>query len=138
MDNKVTYADIATTITIDDKTYFAELGRVDGTMLGIEDHGILMTYLYLDYAGSSQGAGGICLDEYNEEKKRRVGSAFGLDWIMRTLEVAGVYKWEDLKGVYLYALKEDHWGMVKGLVNAGDKSKVFIFEDLAKEHGLVD
>lgn len=134
----MTYANIATTITIDDKTYFADLGRVDGTMLGVEDHGIFMAYLYLDYAGSSQGAGGYALDEYNADKNRRVGSAYGLDWIMRTLEVAGVYKWEDLKGVYLYALKEDRWGMVKGLVNAGDKSKVFIFEDLAKEHGLVD
>ena len=134
----MTYADITTTITIDDKKYIAELGRVENTMLGVEDHGIFMTYLYLDYAGSSQGAGGYALDKYNKEKQRRVGSAYGLDWIMRTLEVAGVYKWEDLKGVYLYALKEDHWGMVKGLVNANDKSKVFIFEDLAKEHGLVD
>ena len=76
--------------------------KITGTMLGIEDHGIFSFYLYLDYGGSSQGAGGYSLDtpiRDNEGKFLcRRGTAAGMELIARILQLVGVEKWEDLKG----------------------------------------
>lgn len=78
---------------------------ITGTMLGIEDHGIMSFMIYLDYGdGSFQGAGGYCLDTPVKQGNtflRRVGSASGMSLIMEILEVVGVSKWEDLKGKHI-------------------------------------
>jgi len=74
---------------------------IDGTMLGVEDHGLLTFYIYLDYGGCGQGFGGYALDEplkVDGRFVRRRGTAFGTEAIMRLLKVVGVSKWEDLKG----------------------------------------
>jgi len=78
--------------------------KITSTMLGIEDHGILSFYLYLDYGGSGQGAGGYSLDtpiKTGNTFLRRVGTAEGLSLIMEILEIVGVGKWEDLPGKYI-------------------------------------
>lgn len=76
--------------------------KITGTMLGVEDHGILSFMLYLDYGGSGQGAGGYCLDTPTKKPdgsfNRRVGTAAGMELIARILRVVGVEKWEDLPG----------------------------------------
>jgi len=77
---------------------------IESTMLGIEDHGIMSFYLYLNYGGSGQGAGGYCLDTPIKENGtflRRVGTAEGLSLIMEIMEVVGVQKWEDLPGKHI-------------------------------------
>lgn len=65
-------------------------GRIESTMLGIEDHGILTSFLYLQFAGSGQGFGGYTL----------TGGAMAY-WMKRVLETVGVEKWEDLKGKHV-------------------------------------
>lgn len=83
---------------------------ITSTMLGIEDHGIMSFYLYLDYGGSGQGAGGWSLDtpvKIGNTFLRRVGTAEGLSLIMKILDVVGVGKWEDLKGKHI-RVKQDH------------------------------
>ena len=78
--------------------------KITSTMLGTEDHGILSFYLYLDYGGSGQGAGGYSLDtpiKTGNTFLRRVGTAEGLSLIMEILEIVGVGKWEDLPGKYI-------------------------------------
>jgi hypothetical protein len=88
--------------------------KITGTFFGIEDHGILQFYIYLDYESGAQGFGGYVLDEpvfsmdfddlHEFEKKkggrfvRRRGTAAGLDSILKILEVLGVDKWEALSG----------------------------------------
>ena len=79
---------------------------ITSTMLGIEDHGIMSFFLYLDYGDSGhQGAGGYCLDEPLKDRNgrfiRRVGSANGMDLIMKILEVVDVEKWEDLPSKHI-------------------------------------
>lgn len=64
--------------------------RIEGTMLGMEDHGIFTFMIDLRYNGSGQGAGGICLGD-------KVGSICG-PMIVRILEVVGVMSWEKLPG----------------------------------------
>jgi hypothetical protein len=72
--------------------------RIRKASLGIEDHGIMTCMLYLDYQGSAQGFGGYSLDTYDDTVKRRVGTAYGMEWIIRLLRAVGVDNWEDLVG----------------------------------------
>ena len=67
---------------------------IESAYLSVADHGQLSAWIYLDYGGSGQGFGGWSL--YNPEFPH-VPNYAGL-WIWRTLEVAGVGKWENLKG----------------------------------------
>jgi len=85
-----------------------ELARVDTVDLSIEDHGILSCFVMLDKEeGLHQGFGGYSLDGYDKKLKRRVGTAAGLDWILRLLQIFKVNKLEDITGKMCYAIYED-------------------------------
>ena len=87
--------------------------KITGTMLGIEDHGIMTFMLHLDYGGSGQGAGGYCLDtpiKLGDTFIKRVGTAAGMSLIMEIMEIVGVEKWEDLQGKHIRA-KSDFTGI---------------------------
>lgn len=80
--------------------------KIDGTMLGWEDHGILSFSIGLDYGnGGHQGAGGYCLDTPEKDEKdrfvRRVGTAAGMEMLARVMRVVGVEKWESLVGEHV-------------------------------------
>jgi len=75
--------------------------KIDGTFLGVEDHGIFTFYLYLSYGGAGQGAGGYGLDSYDEKTNKRVGYKRGIQLIMEILKVVGVNTWEELKGKHI-------------------------------------
>jgi hypothetical protein len=71
--------------------------KITHTFLGVEDHGIFTFQLRLKYGDDSvQSAGGWTLDTYNGET--RVGTAEGMDKIMRLLETLEADSWESLKG----------------------------------------
>lgn len=90
-------------------TYSAEVMRIRGTSLGMEDHGIWTGWLHCEGDGTGTGIGGYCLDtKPDEEWGRRVGSEYGLDWIMQVCKTVGVEKWEDLRGKAIYALYPRH------------------------------
>jgi hypothetical protein len=83
---------------------------ITSTHLGDEDHGIMTCYLHLDFGGSGQGFGGYSLDQHNGERNansRRIGTAYGLEFIKRILETLEVGKWEKLPGTHL-RVKADH------------------------------
>lgn len=63
--------------------------KITGTSLGFEDHGIMTSWLTLEWDGGGIGVGGYVL-----------GGQSGIDFIKETLKVIGVEKWEDLKGKY--------------------------------------
>ncbi len=80
--------------------------KISSTRLGWEDHGIFTFSIGLDYGGSGQGFGDCCMDEplkKNGQFIERVGTAVGMDLIMRILKAVGVEKWEDLKGMHVRA-----------------------------------
>lgn len=64
--------------------------RIEGTMLGIEGHGILTAFLYLEYDGGGQGFGGYSIE-----------GPYASKFIKRVLEVVGVEEWEELKGKHI-------------------------------------
>ena len=52
-----------------------QLAKVTKATLEIKERGILQFYVFVDYEeGCSQGVGGICLDSYDDKKKKRVVS----------------------------------------------------------------
>lgn len=67
--------------------------KITHITLSNADHGILSSYLTLDYGGSGQGFGGYCL--YNPTYKNDDITGF---WIWRIMEVVGVDEWKDLVG----------------------------------------
>lgn len=64
-----------------------------------DDHGMLSAWLFLDYGGSGQGFGGYSL--YLPASFRHhnlTGPNYAGHFIWRVMEIAGVAKWEQLKG----------------------------------------
>jgi hypothetical protein len=120
----------------DDKVYTLTNAVIDGTMLGVEDHGIFTGYIYFTFGGSAQGAGGRFLDTRNEDKDRREGTAYGMQWIMDICKTVGVSNWEDLKGKRVYILHDaaNPYGMIEGIANISDpENRNMIFDHHAKE-----
>ena len=77
--------------------------RIQGTMLGTEDHGIFTCTVTLDYGGSGQSFGGYGLDQPIHRGGKfvcRQGTAWGMEFIKRVLKAIGAGKWEDLPGTH--------------------------------------
>lgn len=68
--------------------------RIDSTMLGIEDHGIMTFSLGLSFNSCGQGFGGYALDG----KAGKVGHSKSIQCIRKILETVDVMKWEQLQG----------------------------------------
>lgn len=86
-----------------------ENALIEGTMLGIEDHGIMTCYIHLRGDGWECSYGGYCLDSYDKNLKRRVGTAEGMDALKLLMDALGVKKWEDLAGQYV-RVETTGWG----------------------------
>jgi hypothetical protein len=116
--------------------YHREIAKIESTLLGWEDHGIMTAYIFVDYGSSRQGVGGYCLDKpVNEdgEFKGRIGSAYGMEFIRRLMKACGVEKWEDLTGRTIFVLREnDHMSAkVLGVENLPtERGERFLFSDL--------
>lgn len=80
--------------------------KITGTMLGVEDHGIFTSFVYLEWEGAGIGFGGYVL-----------GGQSGIDFIREILEVVGVEKWEDLKGKYVRVEMDGLGRPCKGIGN---------------------
>lgn len=72
--------------------------KIVRTMLGIEDHGILTCSIETADGALHQGFGGYAFDGYDETTKKRHGTAWGMEFIRRTLSTLGVEEWEKLPG----------------------------------------
>lgn len=86
-----------------------ENAQITGTTLGIEDHGIMTAMIGLSGEGWDVGFGGFALDQWDEAQKRRVGTDYGLEFVMRVLHVVGVDSWEKLKGQHV-RVESEGWG----------------------------
>lgn len=100
-------------------------------MLGREDHGCFTFNLTLKGAGWGIGAGGYCLDHWDEKQKKRICGKATLDPIDQILKVVGVDTWEELKGQYVRVVLEDLNGPVKAIGNLLE-DKWFDFKEYFK------
>ena len=83
--------------------------KIQSTMLGREDHGIMTFMIYINANGFSCGIGGYSLDEFDSTIKTRVFRVESMEVISKILEVVGVDKWEDLPGQYI-RFEDNGWG----------------------------
>lgn len=108
--------------------------KIRRTMLGIEDHGILTGMIDLDYGHSGQGFGGNAFDEpVRDEKDKfigRRGTAFGMEFIRRVLEVLEVDSWEKLPGTFCRV--QAGFGLIEAIGHPL-KDKWFFPEKLRRE-----
>jgi len=84
-----------------------ELGRIESTYLGYEDHGIFTFWISFDFGGSSQSFGGYALDTYNKDLDCREGTEFGMDCIARILNAVGVDEWGKLVGKEMWVYRDN-------------------------------
>jgi hypothetical protein len=120
-------AALSMTLTHDGVDYRAEIATVESTFLGEEDHGIWTAMLR--FAGPSWGQGNdaMTLDTYDKETKRRIGTAFGMDHIMRIAEALGCRNWEAVKGKRCLVLRRSPYGRINGIADL-DAQRVLIFQ----------
>lgn len=84
-----------------------QLAKIKSAGLEIKERGILNFWIIVDYEdGGSQGIGGIALDTYDENKKKRVGTAYGCEVIRRLLLALGVNDFSEMKGQIIWVLGE--------------------------------
>lgn len=124
-------------LNVNGTSYMLIPAVIERTTLGYEDHGVMVGWLHLEYRGSGQGAGGYVLDspEKTEDgKSHRVGTGYGLDWIIRVLETVGVDNWESLSRARINILKStDAWGPIEGIANILRPEQSFlVFKDHAR------
>jgi len=93
-----------------------ELGRVEYADIMIEDHGIMTFAIGFDFGGSHQAFANYALDTWDEEKKRRVGTAFGCDVILRLMKVFRVDRFSEIVGKVAYVIRDDGVNpMIRGI-----------------------
>lgn len=121
--------------------YLEQIAKVESTMLGWEDHGILTCMLRLNYGSSGQSAGGYTLDEPRHDPDGkftgRYGTAYGMEWIARAMKACGVRQWEDVKGRTIICLRDgdERNGKIVGLKPLPtEEGEEFLFADLSAEH----
>lgn len=85
----------------------AILGKCGKPDLFYEDHGILTLFITINMGGSCQGFGGYVLDRHDKQTGKREGSAAGMDFIVRLLDLFEVRRLEEIEGRPIYALYED-------------------------------
>lgn len=71
---------------------------IEAATITNEDHGLLSIWLSLDYGGSGQGFGGYALYLPEDFKHHAAQPNFAGHFIWRVMQIAGVGKWDQLKG----------------------------------------
>lgn len=89
---------------------------IESATITNDEHGCLGAWLTLDYGGSGQGFGGYALYLPKSFKHHTLLSPAG-HYIWRVMEIAGVSKWDDLRGKTI-RVKTDSDSSFGGLIVA--------------------
>lgn len=122
-----------------------QLAKIKSAELEIQERGILNFWINVDYEdGGSQGIGGIALDTYDKEKKRRIGTAYGCEMIRRLLLALDVNDFSEMKGKIIWVLGEGEGLMFKpkGIkrldVDVDGGGDAVMFDEVAAQFGLCE
>jgi hypothetical protein len=115
------------------------LAKITKACLEIKERGILNFWIHVEYEdGGCQGVGGIALDVYDKEKKRRTGTAYGCEVIRRLLIELKVNDFSEMKGknIWVHGVGEGFQFKTSGVSSLyveNKDSKPVIFDDILKE-----
>lgn len=120
------------------------LAKVTNCGLNVTDRGILTLNLTVHYEyGLHQNiTGGLCLDNYNHEKKVREGTAYGCEVIRQLLLFFGVDDFSEIAGQVVYVTADEHQGFLDMKPNGiehleilkNNRPERFSWKDIYKEY----
>lgn len=117
-----------------------QLAKISSAKTSIKD-GRFMFWIFVDYESfGSQGVGGIALDNFDEQKKRRVGTKYGCEMLMQLLMALNVDDLSEAKGlvVWVYGEGDGLSFKPKGLSRLScdvKNSHTIMFDDVFSEYG---
>jgi hypothetical protein len=118
-----------------------KLAKITSAKLEIKERGILNFWIFVEYEeGGGQGIGGLALDEWDKDKKKRVGTAYGCEMIRCLLDTLSVNDFSEMKGKMIWVHGEGD-GLrfapkgVEPLKVSGENKEPLIFEDVFNEFG---
>lgn len=118
-----------------------KLAKITSAKLEFKEGGILNFLIFVDYEDfGSQGIGGFALDRWDEEKDKRVGTAYGCEMIRRLLDTLNVNYFSEMKDKMIWVHGEgDGFGFkpkgIEPLRVSGLNKEPLIFEDVFNEFG---
>lgn len=119
--------------------YKEKLAKIESATLEIKERGVLNFWIYVHYEeGCHQGVGGICLDKWDENKQRRVGTAYGCEVIRQLLLCLNVNDFSEMKGKHIWVIGEGE-GLsfepkgIRALRVDSKENNAVIFDDILKE-----
>lgn len=121
-------------VEIDGATYDVEHAKVELYSLEFEDHGLFTVRLQFSGPSWGQGLNAHTLDTYDETRKRRVGTAFGCDYLM---ECVGRLGTPGKTGQAVVVLRSDRFGTIDGFATVaadGTVGEPFIPKTLSALH----
>jgi hypothetical protein len=87
---------------------------IESAEITADDHGLLSSWVMLDYGGSGQGFGGYALYLPKSFTHHELKSHAG-HWIWRVMEIAGVSKWSHLKGKTVRVRQDRSFGRIEAI-----------------------
>ncbi len=87
------------------------------TYITNEDHGVLSAWIMLDYGGSGQGFGGYALylpEGFKHRDDDQPRDCTGI-FIWRVMQIAGVSRWNELRGKSIRVRLESEFGLIKAI-----------------------
>lgn len=127
---------VRTVVTHNGKDYTGQIATIKSAFFGKAYHDIISTSLVFEWPHGSVSVGGYCLDTpvFDEQENfvRREGTAWGLTFLMATMETIGVEGWNDLVGEKALVLFDgpNAWGSESVGFASLDGERVLI----TKEH----
>ena len=86
------------------------LCKVTGASLSYQDRKIMVLNLFVNLEdGGSLAVFNNVLDSWDEDRKHRVGSAYGCELIRQTLDFFGVSDLHEIKDYYCYVLSDKEY-----------------------------
>lgn len=119
-----------------------QLAKITSAKLSLQEKGILTFWIFVEYEDyGNQGIGGFCLDDFNKEQNKRIGTAYGCEMIRMLLKTLNVDDLSESIGQIIWVhgkgkgLRFEPKGISQLKVN-NSKSKPFIFNDIYNEFVL--
>ena len=129
------------TVEHNGEEWIAEIAIVERFHLGVEDHGLFVAEI--GFTGNEGGWGQHisphALDDFDEETRERVGTAFGCDYIINVVRLIGSP--EQAAGRRVVVFRRTTFGLIEGFtfLNAdGSYGAPFFPKELAARHFPAD